>query len=138
MTRGDWIILISVILSILASLTYWYGSQVKNKEKELMESNIGELESPEIEEDKIITVQLGGFHFLTNYSEIEKGFNFKDYVMIEGFDYPIKIEFKNNKLYVSAEIYNENNETVAIIKDNEWTVNNNEILRRYLNDTENV
>ena len=71
----------------------------------------------------------------TNIDELKEGINLRRYFNF-GFDYPVEIDIIDNKLYVSTLIMNENNETVAIIKDNNWTVNDNEIVARDRNYNE--
>jgi len=47
-----------------------------------------------------------------------------------GFDYPFQIKFNEGKLLVSAEVRDQEGQTVAKIKDNQWDVNSNSIVAR--------
>ena len=130
MLKGDWYIVLGVILGIIGiigtSIIVRYGWELRKKELETMK---GELKPPLIDFNKPFEVQLGGVHYITSIDELSTGINLRRALDL-GYDYPFKIEFKDNKLFISAEIKDENLETIAIIEKNQWTVNENDIIAR--------
>ena len=129
MLKGDWFRLLAIISALIGVSTpfLWsHGSELRKKE---LEATKGELKPPDIDFSKPFELQFGGFHLITTMDELTEGVNLSKGFEI-GFEYPFTIKFKNGKLLVSAEIKDENLETVAIIEDNEWTVNENDIIAR--------
>jgi len=129
MLKGDWFRLLAVICAIVgvSSPFLWsHGSDVRKKE---LETKKGEIRPPKIDFSKPFELQFGGFHIIVTIDELTEGVNISRYFNI-GFEYPFTIKFRNEKLLVSADIIDENQETVAIIEDNEWTVHDNVIIAR--------
>jgi len=91
LTKGDWLTFIGLIViaigTVIGSFITYKGQEIRNiereAEKEKLETKTGELKSPEFDVSKPIIVQLGGFHFITNFTELKEGINFKKYVKIE-------------------------------------------------------
>lgn len=118
--------LVGAILLFSSPIIYNYGYNIRKEEIETMK---GVLKPPPLDFSKPFEIQFGGMHLLTTINELSEGMNFSKGFNI-GYDYPFKIEFKNGKLLVSADIIDENLEVIATIEDNEWTVNENDIIAR--------
>ncbi len=133
MSRADWIYILGILIialgSIIGTFIMYYAGQLKLEEQKLLTTETGSLDTPKIDPSKPITIQLGGFIFTPSLNDLENGFDPRKVANL-GFDYPFTISVKDNQLFVSAEIKNEKNETVAIIVDNQWTVNNDPIIAR--------
>jgi len=127
MLKGDWYILLGVVVGIggiVGPILIHYGWELRKKE---LETPTGSLDDPEIDVSKPFEIQFGGYHYFIDPGEeidLAKG------LKIGGFEYPFKFEFKNEKIFISANIYNEDHEKVATIKENNWTVNENAIIAR--------
>jgi len=128
MLKGDWYIILGLILGLIGlvgtSILINYGWDLRKKE---LTTPTGTLYAPEVNISKPFEIQFGGFHYFVDVGdEIDLGRG----IEISGFEYPFKFEFKDDRICVSAIIFNENNEKVAVIKNNDWTVNENAIIAR--------
>jgi len=123
--RSRNVIIIVEILFIVASayLVPW-GFQLRTKEIEAM---TGKLASPEIDFQKPFEIILGNNIILQTISQLDEGIDLNKYINI-GYDYPIQIKFKGNKLLITAEIKNQEGITIAKIVDNNWVVNENKMI----------
>lgn len=118
-------LLFGVVFTIVGPLATSYSWQLADKESRAM---IGQLLPFGIDSQKPIEIQCGGFHVNMTLDQLNEGFNLSRYVDIVGFDYPFHIALKDQRLLVSVDVKNTNGETVAKIADNQWSVNNNNVI----------
>jgi hypothetical protein len=102
-----------------------YGLILADDETKAM---TGELLPFGIDSQKPIEIQCGGFHVGMTLDQLSEGFNLSYYVTLVGFDYPFHIALRNQRFLVSVDLKNANGETVAKIADNQWSVNNNNVI----------
>lgn len=121
-----------IVLAILFGLVFIttgpiliaYGLQLADAEAKAM---IGEVLPFEIDSQRPIEIQVGGFHVIMTLDQLSAGFNLSRYVNL-GFNYPFQIRLQDRKFLVSVDILNVKGETVAKIVDNQWSVNTNPVI----------
>jgi len=122
--KAEIIIVLGVICAALAPFLLWYGGVLWNKERQAM---TGKLITTEIDFQKPFEVNFGSNILIQTVSELSEGINLRRFIDV-GFDYPIQIRFKDKKVFISAEIKNEEGVTIAKIKDNQWVVNEDKMI----------
>jgi hypothetical protein len=114
-----------VVLTIVGPLAISYSWQLADKESRAM---IGELLPFDIDSQKSIEIQCGGFNVDMTLDQLSEGFNLSHYINLVGFDYPFRITLKDQRFLVSANMRNDNGEVIAKIVDNQWSVNDNHVI----------
>jgi len=120
------IITLGVLFGALSIFLIPYGFDLRNKEIQALS---GELITPKVDFQRQFEVNIGSNILVSEVNALSQGINLRRFIDF-GYDYPIQIRFKDGRLLISAEIKNQNGETIAKIKDNQWTVNNNKIIAR--------
>jgi hypothetical protein len=121
------LIIIVGLLGVPSAILIPYGFHLMGMEIREMK---GELIPFEVDPQKPIEVQIGGFHVHTTMDKLSEGFNLSRYVNLEGYNYPFRIELKDGRFLASVEVLNANGEVVARIVDNQWVVNENTVIAR--------
>jgi hypothetical protein len=139
MTKGELMILIGLLVVATGTYITIKGREIRSAEisaeREIRETKTGELEAPEVNITKDFFIQLGGVIIQYGIDDLRRGINLRQVINI-GYDYPISINIDDSKLYVSVDILNEKNESIATIERNQWTINNNPIIARDRNYNE--
>lgn len=90
----------------------------------------GVLKPPEISFQKPFVVNFGSNIWVQTISEPNAQIDLRNFISYGGYEYPVQIRFEERKLLVSAEIENEEGETVAKITDNHWGVKEDVLIAR--------
>lgn len=114
-----------VMFTIVGPLTISYSWQLADMESRAM---IGELLPFGIDSQKPVEIQCGGVTVGITLDQLSEGFDLSRYVNLVGFDYPFHVALKDQRFLVSVDVKNANGETVAKIVDNQWSVNNNNVI----------
>lgn len=78
-----------------------------------------------------VAIELGNSDAVINHVLVGEGDTFNIFGGIKGLDwFPIWFRIEKDRVYVSADIRDQTGRIVAIIKDNEWQVNQNNIFDR--------
>lgn len=100
------------------------GKQLADNETKMMK---GELLPFEIDSQKPVEIQFGGFHAITNMSTLGEDFNLRRFIDFD-VDYPFQIRLAGKRLSFSVDMKNGDNETIATISDNQWGVKNDNTI----------
>lgn len=112
------VIIFAVVLIVIGTFLFSnHGPRLRDIENARIR---GELVPFAIDEQKPFEIQMGGIHVYTAIDQLRNGYDLQDVVYLMGIDYPFEISFTDEKLYVSAEIRNEEGVLVATIGKNQW------------------
>lgn len=132
MLKGEWFRLLAIVCGLLGAMLVaispflWsHGTELRKKQQEATK---GELKAPTVDFSKPIIVYWGGIKMTSTVTELSEGININRFISMSGGDMPIKISFDEGKLYVSTEVKNEENETVAKLVDNIWMENTDQTI----------
>ena len=118
------VIFLGITCLAIGPIVWNDGNQLADMETRAM---AGKLLPFEIDPQKPIEIQIGGFHVITDMNRLGEGFNLRQIIDV-GSDYPFQIKLKDSRLLFSVDIKNANNETIATVLDNEWGVNYNKVI----------
>jgi hypothetical protein len=114
------------LLVTIGTIVTSIGLSERNNEIAAMK---GEILPFEIDCSKPFEVWIGSNQWVLSGEDLDTGIDLNSFVDV-GAEYPIRISFKDNRLFVSAEIKNADNVTTAKIVDNQWVVNQDLMLVR--------
>jgi hypothetical protein len=117
-------VLLGIIFAILGTFLISYGFWIRDEETKTMR---GELATPEVDYQEPFYVNFGSNILIQTIDDLSEGINLRRFIDI-GYDYPIQIRFKDKKLSIYAEIKNDEGVTIAKIVDNNWLVNENNMI----------
>jgi hypothetical protein len=120
------LVVLGILFTVLGPILIAYGFQLRDIEIQAMK---GEIAPFDIDFQKPFEVNFGSNIIIQTVNELSDGINLSTYINV-GYEYPIQIKFRDVRLLVSAEIKNEEGETIAKIKDNYWVVNENNMIAR--------
>lgn len=118
------LIILGVAFVVIGPIVWNNGNQLADTENR---KETGQLIPFDINSSQLVELQFGGIHVETSLEQLSQGFNLSHYVYL-GFDYPFQVEFKDDRILVSAVIRNAEGEKVATITENAWAVSNNRVI----------
>lgn len=118
---------LGLILPFLGPILISYGYQSRGREIEAMR---GVLKPPEIGFQKPFVMNFGSNLMIQTASEPSIEIDLRKFISFSGYEYPVQIRFQERRLLISAEVRNEEGETVAKIVDNHWVVKEDVLIAR--------